>query len=359
MNLYLQPLKVEVAANLSHEDSKVRERVLSSAGPEQGLEKIDRKGSEGALSLFRNQSLLERYLSGRRLAKTTRDSYGTSLKSFNDLVGVPLEEAGRHDLEEWFARASSKGLAASSIHLYAYRLRNLLEYALVARGLNRRDAVIRLGEAMEGVPLLDLRREMRLRQPGREKLVRPHEVSALMNTAKHPRTQALIAVLFESGCRKGELVGLRVGDVSFGKNYAEIRVLGKTGERTIPLVRSIKYLKAWMEAHPDPRPNAPLFATIVSGSIRRMSIKTPNRLLYDLCERADLRRITPHMLRHTRLTELARKGLGDYQLKSFAGWTPDSKMAARYIHLSGRAHIPAVLAADGLISKHDEEEAEG
>ena len=60
------------------------------------------------------------------------------------------------------------------------------------------------------------------------------------------------------------------------------------------------------------------------------------------------------MLRHTKLTELAEMGLGEFQMKQFAGWTANSKMPQRYIHMSGRSHIPAVLLLQGIeVEKQD------
>ena len=56
------------------------------------------------------------------------------------------------------------------------------------------------------------------------------------------------------------------------------------------------------------------------------------------------------MLRHTRLTRLAEGGLGEFQMKTFAGWTADSNMAAKYIHLTGSSHVNAVLETQGLSS---------
>ena len=73
-----------------------------------------------------------------------------------------------------------------------------------------------------------------------------------------------------------------------------------------------------------------------------------NLALGDLSKRAGIRHIYPHMLRHSRLTELAKSGLGEYQLKSFAGWTLDRRMAARYIHLAGRDHVSAVLSPEAV-----------
>ncbi|GAJ19374.1 unnamed protein product, partial [marine sediment metagenome] len=60
------------------------------------------------------------------------------------------------------------------------------------------------------------------------------------------------------------------------------------------------------------------------------------------------RRIYPYMFRHTRLTELADNDLGEYKMKVLAGWTPDSNMATRYIHLSGRSSMAPILIMEGI-----------
>ena len=55
----------------------------------------------------------------------------------------------------------------------------------------------------------------------------------------------------------------------------------------------------------------------------------------------------PYVLRHSKLTEYA-KSVPDQILKNYAGWTPDSPMASRYIHLSGKDVTPVILAHYGL-----------
>jgi len=173
-----------------------------------------------------------------------------------------------------------------------------------------------------------------------------------MREAVHPRPRALLPVLYETACRKGEILGARIRDVSIDSEFSTIRVFGKTGQRTLPLVRSVPALEAWLDVHPDPRPRSPLFATVVNGEVRRMDERTPNKLMKEIGERVGIRHITPHMLRHTRLTELAAAGVGEYVLKSFAGWTQNSDMAARYVHFSGRTHIPAILRLEGIDVDH-------
>lgn len=296
--------------------------------------------------LYKNQVLLEKFLESRRLSRKTRINYLMSLSCFSKIVGS-IEDSGRREFEEWYRRVDSGGYKASTILLYTSHLSQLLRFALMSRGLSRREIEDRVAVAMEGVPLEDLRRE-ESRSPYRDKLVSDEEFEALMEAARHPRVKALVSVLRESGCRKGEVLSLRIRHIEFLPTHVEIKVLGKTGERTIPLVRSLTHLRRWLDVHPDQRKGSPLFATMINGEVKRMGKDTPNHILKDLCDRAGVRHIYPHMLRHTRLTELARAGLGEYQLKSFAGWSPSSNMAARYIHLTGRAHVDAILRVEGV-----------
>jgi len=315
---------------------------------EQPLHVNKSKTAEASPFLRSDDELLDRFLSSRRVSDSTKTLYTCALATWSELGGVPLEDAGRDDLEDWFRHVDARGLMASTILTYATKLRALLAYSYVRRGAGKRMAAARAADVLDGVPEKDLRREMRRLELDLNMLLSLEELGALIRAAEHPRCRALIPVAYETACRKGELLGARVRDARIGDQYTELRVTGKTGLRVLPLVRSVPALEAWLEVHPDPRPGAPLFATVWRGEVRGMGEDTPNKLLDGLCGRAEIRHLHPHQLRHTRLTELAAAGVGEYVLKSFAGWTPDSKMAARYIHLSGRAHMRAILRTEGV-----------
>ncbi len=187
--------------------------------------------------------------------------------------------------------------------------------------------------------------EVRVRPPKvdnlRDKVLSPEEVRALVKAGRNPMYKAAIAVLYEGALRAGELCSLRMRDLEFTEYGLRIRVRGKTGVRTIPLHDSAPYLRAWLQVHPRPGdPDAPLFVERGGGPLTR-------RALYQIVRRAGERAglgksVHPHMLRHTRLTELAKR-LTEQELKAFAGWGADSKMAAVYVHLSGRDVERAVL----------------
>lgn len=65
------------------------------------------------------------------------------------------------------------------------------------------------------------------------------------------------------------------------------------------------------------------------------------------------RKVYPHLLRHTGLTEMA-KHLTEFQLKQMAGWTMYSKQASRYVHLSNEDLENKILELHNI--KHPKKE---
>ncbi|MDI6708777.1 MAG: tyrosine-type recombinase/integrase, partial [Candidatus Thermoplasmatota archaeon] len=83
-----------------------------------------------------------------------------------------------------------------------------------------------------------------------EELLTEEEVKKMINASGNPRDRAIIATLWESGCRAGEMLLLRIKHVSFEETLTKIVVQGKTGMRRIPLLDSTPYLTDWIENHP-------------------------------------------------------------------------------------------------------------
>ncbi len=70
----------------------------------------------------------------------------------------------------------------------------------------------------------------------------------------------MIAVLYDSSCRLGEIAGLKRKDVECINGQWTICVDGKTGVRNVPLMSSPLYLEEWYDKyHPYKNPNAPLW----------------------------------------------------------------------------------------------------
>ena len=89
-----------------------------------------------------------------------------------------------------------------------------------------------------------------LKLPGEGELLTERDIKRLIEVADHPRDKALLAVLYESGCRVGEVLNLYIKDVEFDKEGARMCVQGKTGMRKIRIIFSVPYLVTWLNNHP-------------------------------------------------------------------------------------------------------------
>ena len=294
--------------------------------------------------------LLEEFLRSRRIEPGTKEIYRQALQNWDRRIETRLEDARSEDVAAWFARISGEGLSPGTIALYGIKLRVLYAWTLRRRGLKKRAAASEAGDLFEEVPFADLKRQADRENELRDKVLTPEEYEALMAASDHPRVRAVLATLYEAAGRPSEILGLRIRDLEFCKGYAKVRVSGKTGERTIPLVRAIPYLRAWLQVHPARGDaDAPLFAHVYHGQFRAVTSNGLATRIRRLRQRAGIkRRIYPYMFRHTRLTELADNDLGEYKMKVLAGWTPDSRQAARYIHLSGHSSVAPILEMEGV-----------
>lgn len=150
------------------------------------------------------------------------------------------------------------------------------------------------------------------------------------------RNRAILETLYSTGMRVGELVGMNVANIDFGKGLA--RVLGKGNkERLAPIgekaLRSIQdYLdKRCSETGGSKKASAPLFVNKLGT---RLSARSVARLLDKANRRLGLvRSITPHGLRHSFATHMLDAGADLRMVQELLGHASLST-TQRYTHVS-------------------------
>lgn len=191
-----------------------------------------------------------------------------------------------------------------------------------------------------------------------EELLSVEEVEKLAASASNSRDKALILILYESGCRIGELMYLKIRNIQFDNYGAILLVNGKTGSRRVRVIASVQVLSQWLAEHPDKdNPGAyvwsarleryaqkPCSYASILATLERIRVKSGVR-----------KRVYPHLFRHSRATALATK-LTEAQMKEYFGWTQSSEMAATYVHLSGRDVDSTLLQMYSLKDKPIEKE---
>lgn len=182
------------------------------------------------------------------------------------------------------------------------------------------------------------------------------EVKQVISVCVNPRDKALVALLYDSGCRIGELLTLRMQDVKFNQDGLEITVAGKTGVRSIPIVGdSIVYLKRWIDGRPAYEPSDFLFVNLHNYR-RRMGYDTVQLMFRNIQSNLGWKRsLHAHLFRHTRASELASSPNGtEMALNDYMGWTPGSPMAKIYTHLNGKQQRDMKRQLVGLPVEVDE-----
>ena len=177
-----------------------------------------------------------------------------------------------------------------------------------------------------------------------EELLTREEVERLINSARTLRDKAMIAVLYESGARIGEIVTLQRKHVSFDEYGAVVIVNGKTGMRRVRLVESAMILAELL----DSLPRAPETTLWSNEFGERLHYRSAYKMLKKLMNECSVNKnIYPHLFRHSRATHVADK-LTEAQMKIYFGWSGRSDVPSVYVHLSGRDVEEAILRMYGV-----------
>ncbi len=192
----------------------------------------------------------------------------------------------------------------------------------------------------------------------REDLLTEDDRTRLLHVCgENARDRALIDCHFEAGTRPGEILNLQIRHVKFDKYGAILHVDGKTGARSIRLVKSTPSLANWLSVHPlKDDPSAPLWPNIgYRNSGDPMTYAAARQMINRRCRMAHLsKRVNLNLFRHSEATVTANF-MTEAQMRKRHGWTADSKMPGRYVHLVNADVDAAIFDHLGIKTQNKED----
>ncbi len=262
------------------------------------------------------QGYLDHLTIERGVAANTLSSYRRDLRRYSKHLsdrGIDdLAEVGEDDVSDFLVALRRGDPDTGATALSAVSAARAL---IAVRGLHR-------FAAAEGLAALDVARAVRPPTPGRRlpKSLTIDDVLALLegaggdSPADGPltlRNRALLELLYSTGSRISEAVGLDVDDIDTQARSVLLR--GKGGkQRLVPVGRpAVQALDAYLvRGRPElarrGRGTPAIFLNVRGGRLSRQSAW---QVLQDAAERAGIKSgVSPHMMRHSFATHLLEGG---------------------------------------------------
>lgn len=250
----------------------------------------------------------------RNRSASTAEAYISNIKSFMKWAGnKPMEELSLQDAREFILFKRKSGTSASTCNFYNSSIAFLYKHVLHIPWLQDAVPRMRIDTRIPQVLSLD-------------------EIELLIDTASHIRNKAIIALLYSSGLRVGELVKLRPEDIYMSTMQVYVTKGKNHRDRfTILSARALELLNEYWKSYPVKReflfvsldePHEPLKVSGVEIMIRTVG------------KDAGLH-VHPHTLRHSFASHMIENGVPVSYVQSMLGHRCLESTQV-YIHISNK-----------------------
>ncbi|WP_102509003.1 tyrosine recombinase XerC [Sanguibacter massiliensis] len=243
----------------------------------------------------------------RGLAAHTVRAYRSDVEQLAAYAaGLGLEGPADVDLSvlrSWLAEMSERDLSRATLARRGASVRSFFEWAC-RTGRVESDPAARLASPRSDRVLptvLDVDAARELMETARDR--------AESGDPAHLRDWAAVELLYATGIRVGELVGVDVSDVQLAERT--VRVLGKgSRERVVPFgLPAGRAVHAWLESGRPVLVSDPAEPALLLGTRgQRWGQRQIRQVVHDLAELAGVDDIAPHGLRHSAATHLLAGG---------------------------------------------------
>lgn len=296
----------------------------------------------------------------RNFSEHTVRSYRTDLKGFFTFLEKEKRKSELERIDRFAVRAYLADLQRGEMSKRT-RLRRLASLRSFFR-FALKNRWVETDPTMEIATLkLDKKIPVALSYEQVERLLQGPDVGSYLGL----RDRAMMELLYSSGLRISELVGLNRGDLRLGA--LEIRVRGKgKKERVVPITRiAARWVKNYLEnpwrweKSEEHHPEQDREAVFLNRWGKRITTRSVNRSFAGYLKQAGLsEEITPHTVRHTIATHWLENGMDLKTIQVLLGHSSLSTTTI-YTKVSGKLQKETYEKAHPLMKKTRESDKPG
>lgn len=140
------------------------------------------------------------------------------------------------------------------------------------------------------------------------------------------RDHAALRILIDTGCRRGELVGIDVNDVDLHAHEIVLRRTKGGRARTVPIgSKTTLAIRRYLRSRNQKTAAASTAALFLASRPNesgdwRMKGNGVGDMLVRRCGAAGIKQFTPHRLRHTWASDMLAHGAAEGDVEKLAGW---------------------------------------
>ncbi len=234
----------------------------------------------------------------RKYSEHTIRNYQRDLDLFSQHVFIPLENISKKEIRSFLAALAARGDSRKTQLRRVSALRSLFSY-LIKQGV----VLTTPFDAMD-----PMKREKSMPHPISFEEIDLFFSQPDVTTFLGLRDRSIMELLYSSGLRVSELVGLDLHDVDSGKRLLHVMGKGKK-ERVVPMTENAcRWIQEYL-THPSrlPKNTKALFLNKFGGRITTRSV---DRLFEKYRLQSGIPHgITPHTIRHSIATHLLENGM--------------------------------------------------
>lgn len=274
-----------------------------------------------------------RQIKAKNRAERTIDTLEQSLLKAEKSMGKPLEEATYEEILSYL-EGLKKYLSDNTVALYLSKFMQFYRFCF------DETEDIKYNKLLKKLQKINTGIKRKYINP--QDILLPEDVKRLINVATLERDRCIVATLFESGMRRGELLALTNNMVLMEESKQEVtfnipEVEGcKTGGRTVVCLEIYGYVQDWMKCN-----KSEMFMPISENGLKR--------ILISLFDKSGLNKpYNPHWFRHSAITHAVNIGMQHSAISMRFWGSVNSDMLEVYIHLSEQMQANAYRNAKGM-----------